>query len=194
MIHLILPTIFNTIVTYNVHYQGKEFYNKRIKDGKTTPKIYDIGMRYIPDMSDNIIMGRVCDIIPVLLPIIVLGNTIYMKKYYYILANIMIIRLIFMNLTILPKYKKCSDENYGLINMITGHCYDKVFSGHFTIIFLVTLFLYEYKIFTDIFIIGILLLGYAILIIALRYHYTIDIAVAMVVTQLVFTYLKTTKI
>jgi len=195
MIKSIIIFIITALISYNVHLQGKKFYDDRIKAGKTAPKVFDIGMKYIPDMSENKLLSIIIDILPLILPIIFLYNTPYFSKYYYILIWIFLIRYIFINLTILPKYKKCKDDSYTIYNILFGHCYDKIFSGHFSSIYLFVLFVYTYKLnilnihYNEI-VLGIGLLLYGMSIIALRIHYTVDIAVALVVTQLVFLKLK----
>lgn len=184
----ILKIALNTIISYSVYYQGKTYYDRRMQNGKTTQKIYDIGMKYVPDKSDNKTLLLIIDLIPILLPLLILWNSGHIKDYYYILGNILLIRLIFTTLTILPKNKKCDDSEFTIKNAIWGHCYDKIFSGHFASVFLVVLFVYKYKIFTDRLIMILFLISYAILIISVRYNYTIDIAVAFIVTELVFNY------
>ncbi|NDC95892.1 hypothetical protein EB077_11355, partial [bacterium] len=154
---------FNIILSYNVHYQGKAFYNFRIEQGKTTPKVYDIGMKYIPDYSDNKLLTFIANALPVFLPIVMLYNTPYSVKFYYILTYIFILRHIFLNLTILPKYKNCKDDSYTLENIILGHCYDKIFSGHFAIMVLLAIFLYKYNIYTNLWVLLSTLMAYAVL-------------------------------
>jgi hypothetical protein len=181
---------FNILLSYSVHYQGKTFYNNRINQGKTTPKVYDIGMKYIPDYSENEFLTFIANVVPTFLPIIMLYNTSYLVKFYYILTYIFILRHIFLHLTILPKYKNCKDDSFTLENAILGHCYDKIFSGHFAIMALLSIFLYKYNIYTNLWVLTSGLLGYAILIISLRFHYSIDVAVAMLATYSVFTFFQ----
>ena len=190
MLKIITLFIIGTLLTYNVHYQGRTFYNSRIEQGKTTPKIFDIGMKYIPNVSDNQTLTVIADIIPLFLPFILLRNTPQLKNFVYMSTYILLIRYIFLNLTILPKDKSCKDESFTIKNIIVGHCYDKIFSGHFATVYLLGLFLYEYKIVNNIWLIGGVEFLYAMLLIGLRYHYTIDIAVAIVVTQLIFSSFK----
>lgn len=192
VMHMIL-IIIGTL-SYNVHSIGKTYYDSRIKRGKTTQKVFDIGMKYIPDMSDNKILIKMCDIVSAAIPLLFFWksnwNSKYILDYYIILICIFIIRLIFIHITILPKSKNCDDSKYTIDNAMTGHCYDKIFSGHFAVLFLAVLFAYEYKIFTNMFLISMLLLIYSIMIISTRSHYSIDIIVSVIVTKVVFDYLK----
>lgn len=187
---LVFLLFFNFLLSYNVHLQGKQFYDGRIEQGKTTPKVYDIGMKYIPDYSDNEFLTFIANAIPVILPVIMLYKTSYLVKFYYVLTYIFILRHIFLHLTILPKYKNCKDDSYTLENVFVGHCYDKIFSGHFAIMALLAIFLYKYNIYPNVLVLNSGLLAYAILIISLRFHYSIDIAVAMLATYSVFTFFQ----
>lgn len=147
-------------------------------------KVFDLGMKYIPNYSSNRFIHFFVDILPIILPIILLSGTQHFIKFYYIISYIIITRQIFINLTVFPKNIKCDNINRS----------QKVFSGHFSTMFLLVLFLYEYKIFTNVYILAISLLIYAISIIMIRSHYTVDLAIAIVVTQLFFQNLKNIKI
>jgi hypothetical protein len=179
--------ILNAILSYNVYRQGKAFYDSRIEQEKLTPKVFDIGMKYIPDNSHNKNLAFIINILPVILPIILFIKTPYLTHFYYILTYVFLLRHIFLNLTILPKNKTCKDETYSIENIFSGHCYSKIFSGHFAVMFLIALFLYKYNIFTNTLLLGSTLFIYAIAVISLRLNYTIDIAVAILATFSIFT-------
>jgi hypothetical protein len=179
IISIILLFFVNVLLTWNVHYQGKKFYDTRINDGKVTPKVYDIGMKYIPDISSNIKIIYLIDTISILIPLtIYLINKGVFLRFITVNLYIYTIRLVFLNLTILPKDKNCDDNSFNINNMFFGHCYDKIFSGHFAIVFLASLYLFKYRYINNILLIAFLNVVYAILIIATRSHYTVDIAVS----------------
>jgi hypothetical protein len=191
MINIYTPMILIIIhmfLAYNVHEQGKKYYDNRIKNRKIIPKVYDIGMKYIPDLSQEKILENIVNMIALILPFMfgskVLIIYIQLSIYMYF------IRHIFNMMTILPKDKKCKDDSFGLINYIFGHCYDKIFSGHFASACLVVLIAYDQKIIRNTWIWYIFLTMYAISLIAIRYHYTVDIAVSIVVTLLIYINLK----
>lgn len=169
--------ILSIIINYYVHTEAKTFYNKRIIEKKIQPKIYDIGEKYIPDLSNNHILHRISDIIVLILPLC-FGQNILKKHASYIIP-IFLIRYFFISLTILPKNKSCDDNSMGIHNYIFGHCYDKIFSGHFAVIFLLSLILYDNG-YNYIFLILLNIIN-TFLILAIRSHYTIDIAVAAIV-------------
>lgn len=190
---ILLFYIVNTIFSYTTHKNGSDFYEERIKNNKTTPKVFDIGHKYLPDMSDSVLLSALLNGMVILGPIfvdLVLGYKITDEFIYYFII-IMFIRMIMMNVTILPKNKKCNGE-FSFMSSLNGHCYDKIFSGHFASTFLLVLILYNNKIATNSLILGGLTISNALLILLLRSHYTIDILVSAIVV--LFVYLNVPRI
>lgn len=147
-------------------------------------------MKYIPDYSNNKMLEHIANYLPVILPFITLYNTKYLLEFYYVLTYIFLLRHIFLHITIFPKYKKCDDSSFTLENIFIGHCYDKIFSGHFAIMSLLSLFLYNFNIFTNLWILFSELLSYAILIISLRFYYSINISVTILASYFIFHFMK----
>lgn len=162
-------------------HEGRKFYTERQEKGKTTPKVYDIGHKFLPDLSEvqplHIVSDIMC-LLPILLPPV--GRTKFFKYFLVIMA----IRAVFILATILPKDKKCKDE-ITIMTFVTGHCYDKVFSGHFASVLLFSL-LYNMKMDKVI----MLNTFNAFLILSTRRHYTVDILVSLFVTLFVYQNLK----
>jgi hypothetical protein len=69
--------------------------------------------------------------------------------------------------------------------MFRGGCYDKIFSGHFGITFLMTLLLYDNGYINQFVAILVNFLN-AILILLTRSHYTIDIIVSIFVVIIIY--------
>ena len=185
---LVILIIVHMFLVYNVHEQGKKYYENRIKKGKITPKVYDIGMKYIPDLSQNRALEYIINGIALTLPF-VFGSKVLIP-YIQLSIYMYLIRHIFNMLTILPKHKKCNDEKFDWGNYIFGHCYDKIFSGHFASVLLVFLIAQDTNLLKNTWISYILLVLYGISLVAVRYHYTVDIAVSIVVTLLLYNTLK----
>lgn len=183
-IYIVILLILYFVLTYNVHLQGKVFYTGRIQAGKVNPKIYDIGMKYIPDLSKHIGLEYLAHAIPFILPLI-FGKMV-LVAFLQLILYVHIVRMVFIHLTILPKHKYCDDTTFSIQNLVLGHCYDKVFSGHFATVALAVMIAYGADIFSHIWIPILMLTLYAILIIALRFHYTVDIAVAVLVAYVVY--------
>jgi len=190
MLYFIIIIILFAIISlfsYLTHLNGNKFYENRIKNNKINPKVYDIGHKYLPNLSENNFLLTTINIFVVIPPLIIFllyGNDIFYEFIYYFFI-IYLIRMIMINLTILPKYKMCEDK-FEIYNLFNGHCYDKIFSGHFASIFLLILIVYKHNIITNIPILIIYGLFNFISILLTRSHYTIDIIVAIIVVLVAY--------
>jgi hypothetical protein len=110
--------LINFLFVYMSYLNGKTFYDDRIKNNKTTPKIYDIGHKYLPDYSHyneiHIFMN-----IFIFLPI--LFNLSIYADYLSYLLPILMFRYITINSTILPKSKTCDDSDFGILHIFHGY-------------------------------------------------------------------------
>src|SRR3989338_3754426 len=161
--------------TYISYYNGKTFYDTRKKNKKTTHKVYDIGHKYLPDYSNNNLWHVVVNLF-VFFPLLM--NLSIFEDFISYIIPIMIFRSITSNVTILPKTKTCDDIQFRPINLIHGHCYDKIFSGHFVSSVLISMLLYSKGIVQNIPILVFYNIISAYLILITRHHYTIDIIIA----------------
>lgn len=125
-----------------------------------------------------------------LLPIFINFDKVSNSFLYEIIVKfciIIMIRSITMTSTILPRQTGCEVKHLGLFNMtIGGTCYDKMFSGHFALGFLITLMLFKYGILkqnTNNFILfSILNILHAVILTITRSHYSMDVVVAFFIT------------
>lgn len=106
---------------------------------------------------------------------------------------IVIIRSLTMASTILPRQNGCEVKNLGLFNMtIGGTCYDKMFSGHFALGFLITLMLFKYNIVrpttNNLIYFFVINAVHALILTITRSHYSMDVVVAFFITFLVNDY------
>ena len=186
IIIIVLYLIFHCILNNFAQNSGELFYKNRIDNNKVTPKVYDIMHKYIPEIKDGEWLTNT---------IIVLSTIPLFKEYNYqlyfdfilLLFIVNFIRDITINLTILPKHKDCSLKNHSEIyKHIAGACYDKIFSGHFAFVFLLSSIYYNNSVITNLPFLIIWNLINAVLIISVRSHYTIDIWVAFLVCFIVF--------
>lgn len=170
---------FHMLMLSNVENIGESFYSNRIENNKLNPKVYDIFHKYLPDLSKYEWISNLYWVIisVILFSYIDLDGIIEFFSYFIVLF---IIRDISINLTILPKNKKCYE------NSIFGGCYDKIFSGHFASIYLLTLIVSKYNIVSPVVLVIINIIN-AFLILLTRGHYTIDIFVSFFITSLLFT-------
>lgn len=161
-------------LVYLCHTNGKIFYEDRKKKCKTTQKVFDISHKYLPDHSkDNFwhIAMNAFIFAPLLLNLSILDD------YLSYSAPILFFKQIVSNVTILPKNKNCDDSNFSLLYFLNGHCYDKIFSGHFASSVLISMILYNRGIVTNPYVLGLYNLISAYLILATRSHYTVDILI-----------------
>jgi hypothetical protein len=189
---MILIMLINNLIicmlSYLCYKNGSTYYKNRINKHKKTPKIFDIGYKYLPDYHNNsylLVLINIINCCAILSIYILYDNTIF-KEFLYYYTILLIIRGIMTNITILPKIKKDSNKFYWY-SLINGHSYDKIFSGHYATLFLTLLFLHNNKnTYTNIISLSFIGIVQAILIILTRSHYTIDIIIAIIVTLFVY--------
>ena len=163
--------------SYWVSETGRSFYGGRLPSCQR-PKVYDVGHRYLPNLSQNACANALNDALAAA-PLF-LAYFWNMPEYYWFWIIIIAIRAIATTLTILPKDKSCDDSKFTLKNFVLGQCYDKIFSGHFATTLLFALMLWKTQ-GTSPWILGPALVGHAWLILATRSHYTIDVFVSIFV-------------
>lgn len=183
VICLVSVVILVFIITTYVHQKGKSFYADRESKNKSRTKIYDIGIENTPNISQYTTFEKCISIITMILPFL-FGTDVFFE-YLGMFVVVILIRCIFISLTILPKEKHCDDNELEMHNYVNGHCYDKIFSGHFASIVLLALILGGRGLVNK----SILAAGclfYAFSIISLRYHYTVDLAVGALIALVVY--------
>lgn len=190
---IFLVLFIQIYLSYNVYIEASQFYANRISSGKTKPKVYDIAYKYLPDLKDNKFIEYSIDLLVILPILLIFLNKNFIKTelhndYIIMLITLHLIRLIFINSTILPSTKDCYDKDkiYGIYNLIFGHCYDKIFSGHLSTSIITSIFLYNTGIIKN----SLLLIGYntllSILLLLHRGHYTVDLLVAILASYFVY--------
>lgn len=177
VIILVYTMICNNL-QYHLENKSEVFYdNIKLKQKS---KIYDVIHNNLPSTRN---LMTIVDAIPfILLGVILFIDVNLFYNIMGFLVTILIFRMFIIHLTILPKDKKCDIKN---TSVFTGGCYDKVYSGHFAVIFTSLLVLYISK-YIDIFTLIILSTISALLIVTSRSHYTIDIFVAFLIVIIVY--------
>jgi hypothetical protein len=175
IIYFFVHTHFNTSaqVTGHTFYQSID-----------SPQVYDLLHSVLPDLHKqewitNVIIGLS------MVPLLVKWDSRLVFDFVGLMITIFLIRDITINLTILPKHEKC-EMNTGLVSHIIGNCYDKIFSAHFAVVFVLSMLYYSYGYVT--WLPGLLAwnIGNALMIIGSRSHYTIDVAVSVLVCLFVY--------
>lgn len=170
-----------------------DYYNDRIKNKKTNPKVYDISHKYLPDISKFIFLSDY------FVYLYFIPFFLYMKKdmamdfiMYFLI--VFIIRDVIMLTTVLPKDKNCKLHNSKLKYFYHGSCYDKILSGHFSTVMILSFLYYKYNIVKNVNILVVLNILNALIILSTRSHYFIDIILAFFVTAVVIYKFNETKI
>lgn len=173
---LILYSIIYIFANNNVQITGHNYYDNRQKSKKIEPKIYDIVHKFLPDLY---IYEDLHNIITLIFIIPLFFNIKIFKEFLGYIIVIFCIRSITTNITILPKYKKCKEQS------MFGGCYDKIFSGHFTVVFLATLLYFKYK-WINLNILILINFINSLSILLVRGHYTIDLIIAFFITLCIY--------
>lgn len=183
---ILIASVLVMVVNYFVHRNGKDFYDKRIAQGKTFPKIFDIGYQTIPDLSNDKLVTYIADYAFYIPLLVLLFNKDWdsVRTSLGLALTIQLFRMIFISSTILPRIKKCDDRSYGIYNLIHGNCYDKMFSGHMAALTVNTLLAIDKGYVTPV--VGTsFIASTAMVTVATRNHYTIDVLVGIFVAYAV---------
>ena len=177
--YILLHGYFN----YSAQITGDTFYNN-----KDNPEVYDVLHKMLPNYDQKDWLTDYMALIA-FIPLILNINQEFILEFIGFIIVVYLIRDVIINLTILPKHMNCSIRKEKMTNYeyFIGGCYDKIFSGHFSLTMMLTLMYYTYGYVTNI----PLLVGWnlinGLIIISTRSHYTIDVVMALFVCLTVFT-------
>jgi hypothetical protein len=174
IVYLVYSHFINKI-TQNI---GTNHYNDE-------DRVYDICHKYLPNYEKYEIIGNIYIIFVCFFTFIKPSKTIsiFFELAAFIIP-IYLIRSILTLITVLPKSSQCEyNPKYAFIN---GACYDKIFSGHTAIIFILTLLLNKYNIINFLTVMVLNIVNVSIILLT-RTHYTIDIIVSFLVSYIMYT-------
>ena len=173
---LLVILVIISISSKHTFNQGTKFYNT-VKENK----VYDISFKYLPNYSRY---KKYKDLFLLLIVFIVLQSPKIFEIIHDITSlfiTILLIRSVTIMTTILPKTTRSCKPHFS----ITGHCFDFIFSGHFSLGLLSTMILFKYGETSMLFLVIFNIL-HAMAILVTKSHYTIDILVGGLVTGFVF--------
>jgi hypothetical protein len=169
--------VLNRNALIRLETESEMFYNSKTNKNK----VYDICHEHFPHIPE---FEYASDIVSLLtFAYLVYSNY---KLVYDAIGYVLIIyfiRFITVNLTVLPKNSICKLNDSAM--MFRGGCYDKIFSGHFAVTYLLTLLLHENN-YINTYLLWAINIINGLFIIVSRNHYTIDIVVSLFVVWLVF--------
>ena len=174
-------------LNYTAQKNGDDYYQQRITENKTTPKVFDIMHKYLPDWSNNEWLLNNIMLLLSMIPMIYINDLNLYYDFITLLLIVNIIRDLTINITILPKDKNCNPNQHSFTySSKFGSCYDKIFSGHFAFVFILSLLYNSYNIITNV----PLLIGWniinSLIILLIRSHYTVDLIVSFFVCITIF--------
>lgn len=179
-------TVYLLFVVYLVLYMytskitdsvADEYYSGRQLRGRTTPKVYDILHRTLPEWHSY---NTFHDIVTMAFVLPLLAYPEILPYYIKLWLIVFLVRSITVNLTILPKYKECTPSQWNVMR----RCYDKIFSGHFATVFLAAALYVQYGI-INVTTACMMVLTVSFGAIVTRDHYTIDLVVSLMVCTIV---------
>jgi hypothetical protein len=169
--------VFSSYVTDEI---GIAFYE--LQDNEN--KIFDMIHSITPDLhmhEDSVNIIPFC----ILLSFFFIPNGLELSQQFASMFFIVcILRSLTIMTTILPKHEKCS-KRFHWSNIFQGQCYDKVFSGHTSFVFLATLIFFKAELISLPFLVLINFIE-ATAILLTRSHYTVDVLLAYMVSYMVF--------
>jgi hypothetical protein len=176
LIIIVLILLVHKFNLDHLDHHSEKFY----QNNKNYKSVKDILHHMVPHIS-------ALEYAPDILTVLVFAYMMIMKyqlfnQYFGFLITIMLVREFVVRLTVLPKNKLCKIQHQ---NTLRGGCYDKIFSGHFANVFLMTLLLYDNQLIHTLIAIVINLVN-MIFIILSRAHYTIDIVVSIMVVTIIY--------
>ena len=178
------------VIPYLIHIFSTYYFTKInfLKDYNNRA-LYDIIASNTPNFS------KYCELINLallifIIPFLLNFKTKYLVSFFKYVSIILLMRSILNFVTILPSCKKEKCNNKSYLKYLMGHCNDKIFSGHISIGIILIYLLYKYKLLnkvtSSIFILMLLLIS--LLIILCRWHYTVDVLLAYIITGFVINF------
>ena len=177
--------LVHIVSTYYVHKIGSDHYHPHQAIKRNLDKVWDVCHKYFPNVHHLDYLANIIFLIPLIIVICSGSPKRILDDVLLYFPIILIIRSLMIFVTILPKHKRCDSGKLTWKSFVVGHCYDKIFSGHFSLFLLVTLSMLRYNVINSSTTIALNLLN-ALIILLTRSHYTTDIIIAFFITQSVY--------
>jgi hypothetical protein len=178
---IIIGTLLFLVYSYGVNKFTHEIGNGHYHDND---RLYDMCHNQLPNYEKYEWIGNLYVFFVLLFVLFKPSRSIlilflllaYMIPIYFV-------RSIFTLVTVLPKSSTCVHDPYTAF--VNGGCYDKIFSGHVAVLFVLTLLLNKYKIISMNTLI-MLNIVHVLIVLMTRTHYTIDVIVSFCVSYLMY--------
>jgi hypothetical protein len=169
---------------------------------KSGTYIYDVFFEILPDLSAvSSSIPNYIGFASMVIALISLENSHwgYLCQFLFLNSIILLLRSLTTTVTLLPNihvYDYCKETPQTFFEVVEkqmehGTCADYVFSGHTAVVFLMYMFTHRHK-FNYAFEVvnGLLVVVMTVTLLLLRWHYTIDVVLAITIVFLVFKYYK----
>jgi hypothetical protein len=143
-------------------------------------------LRYLKMIMDPLI-------IIFLLPYIINNKFNYLFDNLKLFSLIFGLRIITSTITEIPSSDPdCETNKLGIFKYLSGHCFDKIFSGHTSLTLLLVLIAYDKNLlsYKKYLLFQILQILYALMLIYTRGHYSVDVILAYIIVVPIFFLLK----
>lgn len=181
------------IIPYFLHiYSVSHLLNLSLNKKYNNQNLYDIIASNTPNLNKySYIINYLCMLF--IIPFIFQFKLIYFISFFKYYSLLLFTRAILTNVTVLPSClsENCQDyKNHGWYRYINGHCNDKIFSGHVAKSIMALYLIYKNKLLSQplMYCAFLLLFIISILIIMVRWHYTIDVLIAYIISGLIICY------
>ena len=182
----ILPFLFHVLYVY-MHLK-----NTKMHKTERRKPLKDIIMDNGPDLRNiKFIMDPL--LIIFLLPYLINNKTRYLIDNLKLFSLIFGLRIITSTITEVPSSDPdCETNKLGIFKYLSGHCFDKIFSGHTSLTLLLVLIAYDKSLlsFKKYLIYQILQIMYAFMLVFTRGHYSVDVVLAYIIVIPIFFLLK----
>lgn len=182
----LIPYIFHIIYVY--------FHIKNTTDNQTERRrpLKDIIMDNGPDLrSIKYIMNPL--LIIFVIPYILKNRLDCLVDYLKIFSVIVSLRIITSTITEVPSSDpNCNTNEAGIFKYISGHCFDKIFSGHTACTLLLVLIAYDNDLITwnKYLIYQVLQIIYAFMLVFTKGHYSVDVFLSYIIVIPIYLLLK----
>ncbi len=181
----LLPFLFHIIYIY--------YFIKTIKlDLINRKPLKDIIMDNCPDLRKFKFIKEPLILI-FLIPYLVNKKYIYLYNVIKIFSLIFSLRTITSTITQIPSSDPdCNFKELGIFKYITGHCYDKIFSGHTSLTLILVLVAFDKNLinYRQYLIYQTMQVFYGLLLIFTKSHYSVDVLLSYIIVIPIFLLIK----
>lgn len=160
---------------------------RRHYDVDNNTEIFDLGHIVLPRWRVKPLESLVLELGPLLFVFVRgVGPVVKaMPDFLYVFGMVLLLRVLTTMATILPRDRECDTSQLGIKEIITGFCYDKLFSGHTALGVIVAMTMVKHGIWSP-GVAWIYPVWMALYVLLTRGHYTADVLLGAIIAFLLF--------